>query len=179
MNKNHRMALILGGVAVLLIIVSISAGNLGATTSVAPRNILIDFSVYPENHANAEPIIVERGVVKSIPLKAEAPNDAEGTLQMQLTSWAGAEAGLIEPEVLNAELSQTTVVLSRLDLAEGKVTKLTEGRGIRDAGMLTLDPPASLAPGEYSFMLEVRQQQVAGEPAPTEVSGTMIYVTVK
>src|SRR5687768_5317634 len=152
MNKNHMMALILAAVAIPLIIVSIATSNQGATTSVAPQNILIDFSVYPENHANGEPIIVERGVVKSIPLKVEAPNDADGTLQMQLIS--GAEAGMIEPEMLNAKLSQTTVVLSRLDLTEGKVTKLTEGRGIRDAGMLTLDPPASLAPGEYSFMLE-------------------------
>lgn len=86
---------------------------------------------------------------------------------------------MVDPKVLNAELSQTTVVLSRLDLTEGKVTKLTEGRGIRDAGMLTLNPPTSLPPGEYSFILEVRQQQVAGGPAPTVGSGTMIYVTVK
>lgn len=178
MNKNHRMALILAGAAVLLVIVSILASNQGATTSVAPQNIL-DFSVYPENHANAEPIIVERGVVTSVPLKVEAPNDSEGILQMLLTSWAGAEAGMVDPKVLNAELSQTTVVLSRLDLTEGKVTKLTEGRGIRDAGMLTLNPPTSLPPGEYSFILEVRQQQVAGGPAPTVGSGTMIYVTVK
>lgn len=154
-----------------------SESNRSSATSVEPQNILVDFSVYPENHANVEPIIVERGVVKSIPLKVEAPNDAEGTLQMQLTSWA--EDGMIEPEALNAELSQTTVVLSRLDLTEGKVTKLTEGSGIRDAGMLTLNPLTSLPPGEYSFMIEVRQQQVAGEPAPTEVSGKMIYVTVK
>ncbi len=181
MNKNHRMALIFAGVALVLVIaLTISASNQGATTttSVAPRNnILIDFSVYPENHP--DPIIVERGVVKNIPLKVEAPNDAEGTLQIQLTSGGGAEAGMIEPEALNAELSQTTVVLSRTDLTEGKVTGLTESRGIRDAGMLTLNPPASMPPGEYSFMLEVRQQQVAGEPAPTSVSGTMIYVTVK
>ncbi|HKX80846.1 MAG TPA: hypothetical protein VJL54_01190 [Nitrososphaera sp.] len=155
-----------------------SENGQGATTFVSPHNILVDFSVYPENHANAEPIMVERGVIEIIPLVVEAPNDAEGTLQMQLTSWVGPEAGMIDPEELNAELGQTTVVLSRLDLAEGKVTKLTEDRGIRDAGTLMLDPPASVTPGEYSFILEVRQQQVAGEPVPTEVSGTMIYVTV-
>ncbi len=170
------MALILAGVAVLLIIVSISASNQGGTTSVGPRSTVIDFSVYPENHANAEPIIVERGLVKSIPLKVEAPNDAEGTLQMRLTS--GAEAGMIEPKVLGAELSQTTVVLSRLDLAEGKVTELSEGRGIRDAGILTLNPPASMPPGEYTLMIEV-ENQPDGALAPTLGSGTLIYVTVK
>lgn len=176
MNRNHGMALILVGVAVLLIMVSISASNQGTTTSAGPCNIIIDFSVYPENHANAEPIIVERGLVTSVPLKVEAPNDSEGTLQMQLTS--GAEAGMIEPGVLNAELTQTTVVLSKLDLTEGKVTELSEGRGIRDAGMLTLNPPANMPPGEYAFKIEVRQQ-AEGELKPNTVSGTLIYITVK
>jgi hypothetical protein len=139
----------------------------------APQNILIDFSVYPENHGNAEPIELERGLVKNIPLVIEAPNDAEGTLQMQL------RPDTIEPEVLDAELSQSTVVLSRLDLTEGKVTRLTEDIGIREAGTLTLDLPTSLQPGEYSFMIEARQLRVAGGPAYTVGSGTMIYVTVK
>jgi hypothetical protein len=172
MNKNHRMALILGGVAVLLIIVSMSASNQGSTTSVGPRDIVIDFSIYPESHP--DPIVVERGVAKSIPLWVEAPNDAEGTLQVQLAS--GLET--IDPAQLNAELSQTTVVLSKLDLAEGKITELSSGRGIRDAGILTLNPPASMPPGEYTFMIEARQQ-ANGELAPTLVSGAMIYVTVK
>ena len=174
MNKFHKMALIFVGVAVLLIIVSISANNRGATTSVRPQNIVVDFSVYPENHANDEPVILERGVAKSIPLKVEAPNDAEGTLQMQLTS--GPE--LTDPTQLNAELSQTTVVLSRLDLAEGKVTQLSPGRGIRDAGTLILIPPVGMPPGEYSFMIEVKQQPDAGL-TPTVGSGTLVYVTVK
>ena len=156
---------------------SSSESNPSAATSVESRNILVDFSVYPENHANAEPIIVERGVTKSIPLVVEAPSDAEAILQMQLTSGAGAGAGMIEPKMLNAELSQKTVELRKLDLAEGKVTELTNTRGIRDAGMLTLNPPVSVLPGEYSFMIEVRQQPDSGL-VPTEVSGTMIYVTV-
>jgi hypothetical protein len=168
------VSLILAGIAVPLIIVSISASNQGTTTPIVPVNTVIDFSVYPENHANAEPIIAERGVAKSIPLKVEAPNDAEGTLQMQLTFGPDTT----DPAQLDAELSQTTVVLSKLDLAEGKVTELSPGRGTRDAGTLTLNPPVSMQPGEYSLMLEV-ENQPNGALGPTLGSGTLIYVTVE
>jgi hypothetical protein len=155
-----------------------SESDQGAATSVGPSTILIDFSVYPENHANAEPIIVERGVARSIPLVVEAPNDAEGFLRMQITSGAGIEAEMSGPNLLNAELTQTTIALSTYDLAEGKVTELTASRGIRDAGTLTLNPPLSTPTGEYSFMIEVRQQPDSGL-VPASVSGTMVYVTVK
>jgi hypothetical protein len=171
MNKNHRIGLLLAAVAISLMIVSVSASYQGRTTSVAPiNNIVIDFSVYPET----SPIIVERGVAKSIPLKVEAPNDAEKTLQMRLTSGAGT----IEPAQLDAALSQTTLVLSQLDVTEGKVTDLGSGRGTRDAGMLTLNPPASMPPGEYSFMIEVKQQ-AEGELANGLGSGSLIYVKVR
>lgn len=168
MNKNHKIALILAAVAVPLIILSVSASYQSGTTSAARINSIgIDFSFYPETN----PIIVERGVTTSIPLKVEAPNDAEKTLQLKLTSGAGT----IDPAQLNAALSKTTLVLSKLDVAEGKVTDLGSGRGTRDAGTLTLSPPATMSPGEYTFGIEV-EQQIDGELVG---SGTIIYVTVK
>lgn len=174
MNKNYKVGIIAAGAAVALAIASVLASNQGTATSDGPRVVAIDFSVYPENHANAEPIIVERGIVKTIPLKVEAPNDAETTLQLRLES----EPYAMDPALLNAELSQTTVVLSRNDLAEGKVTELVSGRGTRDAGTLTLNPPASMQPGEYTLMLEARQEISVGM-ASAQVSGTLIYVTVR
>lgn len=167
MNKNHKIALILAAVAVPLIILSMFASYQGGATSAARINSIgIDFSLYPETN----PITIERGVTTSIPLKVEAPNDAEKTLRLRLTSGAGT----IDPAQLNAALSKTTLVLSKLDVAEGKVTDLGSGRGTRDAGMLTLSPPATMLPGEYTFGIEVNQQE--GEQVG---SGTIIYVTVK
>ncbi len=66
----------------------------------------------------------------------------------------------------------------RETMAAVKVTQLSPGRGIRDAGILTLIPPVSMPPGEYSFMIEVKQQPEAGL-TPTVGSGTLIYVTVQ
>ncbi len=170
MNSNYKIAIIAAGAAVVLVIVSVFVSNQGVTTSAGPRNVAIDFSVYPEGHPN--PIIVERGMSKSVPLKVEAPNDAEKNLQMRLV------AGTMDPAQFNAELSQTTLVLSKTDLAEGKVTDLGTGRGTRDAGTLTLNPPASMPPGEYSLMLEV-EQQATGEQGEVLGSGAFVYITVR
>lgn len=172
MNRNNKIGIIAASAAVVLFIVSMWASNQGMTTSEGPREIAIDFSVYPENRP--DPIIVERGVAKSIPLKVEAPNDAEITLQLELAF--GLDT--VDPAQLDAELSQTTVVLSKTDLEEGKVTNLSSSRGIRDAGVLTLNPSPSMQPGEYLLMLEARQQ-ITGELGSAAVSGALIYVTVK
>lgn len=170
MNRNYKVGIIAAAAAAALAVASVLASNQGTATSDAPREVAKNFSVYPENHANAEPIIVERGAAKSIPLKVEAPNDAEATLQLRLET--------TDPAQLNAELSQATVVLSKSDLAEGKVTELGSGRGTRDAGMLTLNPSTSLQPGEYTLMLEATRQ-VRGEMHSGLGSGTLIYVTVR
>lgn len=171
MNRNHKIALILAVVAIPMIILSVSTIFQSRTTSAARINSIgIDFSVYPE----ANPIIVERGVTTSVPLKVEAPNDAERTLQMRLTSGAGT----IDPAQLNAALSKTTLVLSKLDVTEGKVRDLGSGRGTRDAGMLTLSPPATMSPGEYTFGIEV-EHPIDGELGDAVGSGTILYVTVK
>lgn len=171
MNRNYKFGIIAASVAVILAIVSMFANNQGMTTSGGPRNIAIDFSVYPENHP--DPIVVERGAASSIPLKVEAPNDAEKTLHMRLSG-----AGSLDPSQLNAELSQTMLVLSKVDVTEGKVTDLGGGRGIRDAGMLTLSPPTTMSPGEYSLALEV-EQQINVELGDGVGSGTLIYITVR
>jgi hypothetical protein len=170
LNRNYKVGIIAAGAAISLAVAAVLASSQGTAMSGGPREIAINFSVYPENYANAEPIIVERGESKSIPLKVEAPNDAEATLQLRLET--------TEPAQLDAELSQTTVVLSKSDLADGKVTELGSGRGTRDAGMLTLNPPTSLQPGQYTLMLEATQQ-VSGEMHSGLGSGTIIYVTVR
>ncbi len=167
MNKNRKIALILAAIAVPLIILSVLASYQGGTTSAARINSIgIDFSIYPETN----PIIIERGVTTSIPLRVEAPNDSEKTLQLRLISGAGT----IDPARLEAALSKTTLVLSKLDVTEGKVTDLGSGRGTRDAGTLKLIAPSTMSPGEYAFGIEV--EQIDGEPVG---SGTIIYVMVK
>ncbi|MGH9876770.1 MAG: hypothetical protein ACREBU_17265 [Nitrososphaera sp.] len=168
MNRNHKIGLAFAVAAVAVPLILVSATFQGA----APRkDIGIDFSVYPETN----PIVVERGKTTSIPLKVEAPNDAEMTLQIRLASGVGTA----DPGQFKAKLSEETLVLSKLDVTEGKVTELGSGsRGTRDAGTLTLNPPASMPPGNYTLGIEA-ERQINGESADALGSGTLIYITVK
>lgn len=168
MNKNNKLALALAAIALPLILVSASYQTLA--TNEEPEGVTIDFAVYPES----DTIVVERGKVATIPLKVEAANDEQMTLQLRLA----LERGNADPAKLQAALSKATLVLSELDVADGKVTDLGNGRGLRDAGVLTLTPAASMSPGTYTFGIEA-EKQADGKLADALVSGTIVTIEVK
>lgn len=177
MNKNHKIGLIIVAIAVTVPLILLSATYQGSASTVGkmtvptdPSEILIDFSI----DLGTEPIVVEKGRTVMIPIKVEAPNDAEKTLLVRLAP----ERGNIDPDQLDTALSETTVVLSKADVEAGKVADLGNGRGLREVAMLTLTPPSTMAPGNYTFGIEV-EEQVDQELADALVAGTLVRVQVK
>lgn len=125
--------------------------------------------VYPENYK----IVVERGETTTIPLKTEAPRDAEKTLEIRLTSYGGTDLA-----TLGATVSKTEIVLSKSDLKNNEATNIGNVSEIRDAGMLLLTVPPTITPETYTFGLEA-VQQADGRHADALVSGTIVIVEVR
>jgi hypothetical protein len=171
LNKNNKIALALVATAVLLI--AISATNSQMATSVVrppPQEIAVNFSVNP----GSDTVVVEKGKSASVPLNVEAPINATMTLQLRVAS----EHGNADPEKLQSVLSNANVALSAQDIATGKATDLGNGRALRSAGMLTLNPAGTLATGTYTVAIEA-VQQADGKLADGLVSGTIVTVVVK
>lgn len=172
MNKNQKIALALVAIALPLFAVSVSFSTAKTATSSThlPPSIPIDFSIYPANDA----IVVERGKATVVPLKVEALNNSTATMQIRLAF----ERGNADPELLRAALSKPTMVLSSLDVANGRAIDLGNGIGVWDVGTITLNAANTLPPGTYTFGLEA-EQQVDGKLADKLVSGTIVTVTVR
>lgn len=169
MNKNQKIVMAFVAIAVPLILLSASYQTL-ATSTDENEAIVIDFAVYPET----DTIVVERGKAAVIPLKVEAPRDAEKTLQIRLTSYVGT----LDPTTVSAVLSKTDLVLSKQDVLDNRVTDVGNNSVTRDAGVLTLAIPATMSPGTYTFGLEA-EQQADGKLADALVSGTIVTIEVK
>ena len=168
MNKNQKILLALTAIAVPLILISASYPIL-ATPDDTNEPITINFTVYPENSR----IVVERGETVTVPLKVEAPRDAEMTLQVQVVSF-----GQDDPAALWAAVSEPTLVLSKQDAGVEHVGTVSS---VRDAGMLTLAVPPTVSPGTYTFVIEAAKKadaRLAGM-ADELVSGTIVTVEVK
>lgn len=170
MKKNHKIGLLVAALVVAVPLILISTIYQGSATSERPKEILIDFSVDVGN----KPMVAARGKTVEIPIRIEAPNAAEKTLSIRLAP----ERGNIDPDQLDIALSKTSVVLSKNDIAAGKVTDLGNGRGIRDVATIAVSPPTNLAPGNYRIAIEV-VEDVNTELADGLVSGAFVFVEVK
>lgn len=173
MNKNFRI----GMMAAVAIPVILLVGYQGMASSQEQQPtaedelaVFVDFSIWLENRT----IILERGETVSVPLKIQAPNDAEKTLRMSLLTGPGNA----DPEQFNARLSKASVVLSQLDVADGKVKNLAHNIGERPAGTLTVTAPANMEPGTYRFAIEA-EAPADGVLADAVVAGTIVTIQVK
>lgn len=118
------------------------------TSSTEIEGIGIDFSVRPENNR----IVAEKGRSITIPLSVDAPIDAEKNLKIKLD----ANRGNSDLAKFKPTLSKQNLVLTKNDVADGKAKAIGQSGGAtRGAGDLKLNIPANIAPGEYTFAIEV------------------------
>ena len=172
MNTTNKIAMAIVAVAVPLIAIAAIYNfpiTPTQTDSFAQSGLVIDFTVYPAN----EEIVLERGKSTEIPLKVNALNDVERTLQVRVVY----DRFNVDPRELEAELTEPTLLLRKIAVAEGE-SPAQSGIITRDAGTLILTPTPEMSPGIYTIGVEA-EQQIDSTLADKLVSGTVVTIEVR